>query len=233
MFPSPSADTLTAFAYHSTRIERIPLSKQDIDQTLAGTKVNPFFEGQLKVCDLSLMLAANPDLIPPNQPANWQNSLQQLAFLQQYHRNLMNSIARYGIQMEDPTLIKPSQVGEWRDERKWVVDREMPSPIMVPHHLHDWWTDLIDFHNRYREKIEMPQLLDEEDLKALADKAYEANLKLCCIKPFVDGSNRLGRIIENLLRLNFGLPWKVIRHEDEYKLPYIDDIQKMQGQYPA
>src|SRR5690606_4612074 len=41
VFPDPSNDALIAFAYHSTRIERIPISRDDIDQTLAGSKVNP------------------------------------------------------------------------------------------------------------------------------------------------------------------------------------------------
>ncbi len=231
-FPDPSNDLITSFAYHSTRLERIPISREDIEQTLSGFKINPFLEGQFKTLDLIRQLAANENLIPENQPANWQTSFEQLSFLKRIHRNLMRSIAEFGALSEDRTILPVKEVGEWREDRKWVANKEMPNPCVVPHHLHDWWTDLIDFHNRFRAKIEMPQLLEEEDIKTLVDKAYETNLKLCCIKPFTDGSNRVARITENLLRLNWGLPLKVIRHEDEYKMSYLDDIKAMQNKYP-
>lgn len=232
VFPDPSNDALIAFAYHSTRIERIPISRDDIDQTLAGSKVNPYLEGQFKACDLIRILAPDENFIPATPPVSWQVCLDQLYFLRRIHRNLFRTVAEHGLLTDDRTVIPLNQVGEWRDERKWVANKEMPNPIMVPHHLYDWWTDLIEFHNQYRQKIEMPQLLEEDDIKALADKAYETNLKLCCIKPFSDGSNRVARVTENLLRLNWGLPFKIIRHEDEFKLPYIDDIRAMQEKYP-
>jgi hypothetical protein len=232
-FPDPDNDAITAFSFHSTRIERIPISRQDIDQTLSGAKINPFLEGQYKAIDLIRELATDPDLIPPTQPANWQSSLDQLYFLKRIHRNLFRTVADYGVLTIDPSILPPHQVGEWRDERKWVANKEMPNPVLVPHLLFDWWSDLISFHNQYREKIEMPQLLDDDDIKVLVNKAYETNLKLCCIKPFTDGSNRVARITENLLRFNWGLPLKIIRHEDEFKLPYIDEIRTMQESYPA
>lgn len=233
IFPDPTNDAFTAFAYHSTRIERIPISKADIDHTLAGSKINPYLEGQYKAANLILTLAPNENLIPETHPTNWQETLEQITFLKKLHTNLFKTVADYGALSMNPDIISLKQVGEWRDERKWIVDKEMPSPIMIPHLLHDWWTDLIDFHNQYRNKIELPHLLEDDDIKSLVNKAYESNLKLCCIKPFTDGSNRVARCTENLLRLNWGLPFKIIRHEDEYKLPYIDDIKKMQSQYPA
>jgi len=233
IFPDPSNDALTAFAYHSTRIERIPISRQDIDQTISGTKVNPYIEGQMKAANLLLLLAPDEKLIPATLPHSWQQTLEQITFLKKFHLNLFKRVAEHGIITLDPDIIQLKNVGEYRDERKWVIHQEMPSPIMIPHLLHDWWSDLIAFNIQYSPKIDAPILLEDSDIKALVDKAYETNLKLCCIKPFVDGSNRVARCIENLLRLNWGLPLKIIRHEDEYKMPYIDDIKAMQKNYPA
>jgi len=214
-------------------MERIPISKTDIDHTITGTKINPFLEGQFKATNLIIQLAYNENLIPESVPQNWQQSLEQTSFLKKIHLNLLRTVSEYGAITLNPDVIGVKQVGEWREDRKWINEKEMPSPLLIPHLIHDWWSNLINFHNEYRNKIDMPQLLTEDDIKALVNKAYESNLKLCCIKPFSDGSNRIARCTENLLRLNWGLPLKVIRYEDEYKLPYIEDIKKMQLQYPA
>lgn len=230
-FPAPNQDLLTSFAYHSTRIDRVPVSRADIDQTLSGKKINPHLEGQLKTCNLIPILASDPNLIPETRPASWQEALIQLSFLKRIHANLFRTVAEQGQMTLDASVIQPHQVGEWREERKWIAGKEMPNPLDIPHLLKDWWIDMIDLHNLYREKIDNPSLLDDNDLKALVTGAYEANLKLCCIRPFAQGSNRTARAVENVFRLNFGLPFKVISHEDEFKFPYIDDIKEMQRRY--
>ena len=107
----------------------------------------------------------------------------------------------------------------------------MPSPFEFTKHLEIWWNDIVEFHNKIKHKIEMPTLFEENDIKLLVDKAYETNLKICCIKPFIDGSNRVARLTENLFRLNWGLPWKIISSDHDEKLNYVDDIKKMQKNY--
>lgn len=232
-FPDPSNDTLAAFAFHSTRIERIPLRFEDIQATVSGQNINPYLSGQLSAINLVLFLAPNDKLIPETAPPSWRASLQQLQLLKDLHRNIMTPVSEHGLSTLDETVLPLRLVGEYRDERKYLAGREMPNPISIPNHLHDLWSDLITFHNQYRAKIESFQNLNNEDIAALVQKAYESNLKICCIKPFTDGSNRVARLFENLIRLNFGLPWKIIRHEDQFKLPYIDDIIKMQKLFPA
>ena len=149
----------------------------------------------------------------------------------------MKPIALHGEMVADPGAINIRDVGKWRETRHFMSGLqstiEMPNPFNMPKLLHAWWADLVDFHNQMKKKIEMPHLLEDDDIRLLVEKAYDTNLKICCIKPFTDGSNRIARLTENLLRLNWGLPWKTIPSEDEHKLAYLDDIKKMQTNYPA
>jgi len=232
-FPFIEKSQLVSFAYHSTRIERVPISKQNIDETLSGSKINPWLQGQLTCTNLVMELALNENLIPEKTFAH--TTLSEIDWMRRLHLNLMKPVAQRGEMIDDYTLIKLTQVGRWREERHFIAGIqgtiEMPSPFEFTKHLEIWWNDIVEFHNKIKHKIEMPTLFEENDIKLLVDKAYKTNLKICCIKPFIDGSNRVARLTENLFRLNWGLPWKIISSDHDEKLNYVDDIKKMQKNY--
>ena len=231
MFPKPSRNALTSFIHHTLRMERIPASPQDIDQVLKGASSNPWIEGQFKAVNVVISLASNPDLLPQDPPDSHRQALDQLVFLRQLHLNQFRLVSEHAQKLQDPTIIDSREVGAWRSNPHFVGSTEMPNPVQIPFLLHDWWKDLIAFHNQYRHKIETPGLLEQDDLTALVQKAYQSHLQLACIKPFQDGSNRTARLVENLLRLNWGLPWKITRHEDEFKIPYVNDLKQCQKSF--
>jgi fido (protein-threonine AMPylation protein) len=105
----------------------------------------------------------------------------------------------------------------------------MPDPDNIRPLLASLFRSLCEFHQEMKDKIENPSLLEREDIKELAAKAYDANLRICCIKPFNDGSNRVARLVENLLRLNWGLRFKVITAQEKDR--YLRDIQSHQDLY--
>lgn len=138
--------------------------------------------------------------------------------------------------MLDTSYIKITDVGSYRQSNKYIktekdgklVDIEMPDPLYIREHLKNWANDLCQFHNDMKHTIEYGRY-SEEETQTLVNKAYEANIKLCCIKPFIDGSNRLGRLVENAFRLNWGLPWKIITIDDKENL--LDDLRDMQTRF--
>jgi len=229
-FPLPDKDVLIAFAYHSTRIEHIPVSMKELEDTVSGAQRNPYISGQLTAINLVIELARDPNLIP--ESVEYHNVFDHLSFLKRVHLNLMHPLATWGEHTDNPGFIKMQDVGNWRQDVKVILTRTMPSPFQIQQYLYEWFNDICEFHNNFRQKIETPQGLEPDDICDLIKKAYDSNLKLCCIKPFWDGSNRTARLIENLFRLNWGLPWKVIKHdEDDTKQCYAKDIIHMQRLY--
>lgn len=234
-FPQPSQDTLIAFIYHTNRIERVPMNKKIIEDTLAQKEPNPYVEGHLRAITLVQQLAVDPDLLP-KQVKNIFEFDEKFSWLKRLHRNIMRPIAELSTMTIDPELIRPSEVGNYRQSIKSIrserdnriVDIEMPGPLTIREHLKDWANNICSFHNNIRRTIDYGRYTNQ-DADAMIDKAYEANLQLCCIKPFTDGSNRLGRLVENLLRLNWGLPWKII--ELDHKEQLLHDLRKMQEKY--
>lgn len=230
IFPKTDQELLLDFTYVTNRIERIPIPVDEVKGTLNKTCTpNPYIAGQLTCINLIKRLATNDDLIP--REVSYADTLDHLSFLKRIHLNMMKPIAVYQENIDEPNPYPLAECGQWRYSRKFILQKEMPSPHDIHNHLFNWLSDLADFQNEKRHKIETVQAYDENDIEEIVAQCYEANLKLCCIKPFTDGSNRLARLTEQLLRLNFGLPWKVIRHDDSAYEPYIDDIREMQKEY--
>lgn len=237
VFPFPDENTIIAFVYHTNRLERIPMNKSIIDETLAKKDANPHVIGQMKSVSLIQMLATDPDLLPESVASVFELD-SKFPWIKRLHRNLMNAEAEYGIQTLDSSYINPTDVGIYRQSEKTVqahtsdmravFNIPMPSPIEVREHVLQWARDLCEFNNKFRPIVESSRY-DQDTAKALVNKAYEANLKWCCIKPFSDGSNRAGRLVENLLRFHWGLPMKIIKEDEKDK--YLEDIRQMQHQY--
>ena len=234
-FPEPSQETLIAFMYHTNRIERIPMSKRVIEDTLTKKDTNPYIEGHLRAITLIQQLAVDPNLLPEKVNTVFDFD-EKMPWLKRIHRNLMRPIAEYGIMTLDKSYIHINDVGSYRqvsksirsEKENVIVDVEMPGPLVIRELLVEWANDLCQFHNDMRRTIEYGRY-SNEDTDKMVDKAYEANLKISCIKPFTDGSNRTGRLVENLLRLNWGLPWKIITLDEKEKL--LDDLRTVQQRF--
>lgn len=211
------------------------MSKRVIDDTLAKREGNPYVEGHLRAITLVQQLAVNPNLLPERVDTVFDFD-EKFPWIKRLHKNLMRPIAEFGVMALDPSYIHLNEVGVYRHSAKFIrtekenaiIDVEMPDPLVLRELLRDWGNDLCQFHNEMRRTIEYGRYSDD-DTEAFVNKAYEANLKISCIKPFTDGSNRLGRLIENLLRLNWGLPWKIITFDDKDSL--LDDLRKMQARF--
>lgn len=235
VFPEVSKDTFIAFIYHTNRIERIPMNKRTIETAISGKEPNPFVEGHLRAITLILKLATDPNLIP-NKINNTFELDEKIPWLKKIHRNIMRPVAEFGETMLDQSYIHRNDVGNYRQSYKSIktetenaiIDVHMPTPMTIKEHLKDWISDLCHFHNDMRKTIDYGRY-SNKDVESLVSKAYEANLTISCIKPFADGSNRTGRLVENLLRLNFGLPWKVIDVEDKEQL--LTDLRNTQKRF--
>ena len=211
------------------------MDKRTIEEAIKENSPNPYVEGHLRAITLVQQLATDPNLIPDSVNTIFEFD-EKFPWLRRMHRNLMRPIAEYGQMMLDPSYIHPTEVGVYRqtpkfikrEEERRIVDVAMPDPLFVRELLTEWGRDICQFNNDMQRVIEFGRY-SSEDVEAFVAKAYEANLKLSCIKPFSDGSNRLGRLVENLLRLNWGLPWKIIKFEEKDEL--LQDLRRMQDNF--
>jgi Fic family protein len=212
-FPPISEDEKIQFILHSNSFERISLTPESIKKSMINQKAaDPAVAGQMRLIHYAEILAADPELFPqPNKitPYNF-NTL--FPWFTKLHTNLFIDFSRKGKEL-DNTLDYPQEheLGIYRTEEKYLGNRKMPPPHSIPHHLAQTFKNFSNTLCQYKEGIDNPRLLETKDWIIIEKAAYHLNLSISCIKPFNDGSNRIGRITENIARLNVGLKFKIIK----------------------
>lgn len=233
-FPNPHINTLKSYVVHTNLLERLPSNMSIVEKAIKEGKENgdPYATGQFSAINYILRnLLSNDDLLPNSKLlVSEQSSFEKTEWIRTLHSLQMTPIRLHLEKMLDPTAPLPHHIGSYRFFKKVLGTRMMPNPTSIKKHMHELLLSICSFNESIDQKIKNPFMLSKMDLQTISDICYETNLKICCIKPFEDGSNRIARLVENALRLYWGLPWKIIQIEDKDK--YLSDIFEMQKKYP-
>lgn len=204
-----------------------------VEKSLKEGKENgdPLAVGQFSAVNQVLQIAVDDSLVPSSSEVRSDiDSNERFSWLKKIHSTMMMPIVLDREKRLEPSSITRHNVTNYRSTKKILGKNVMPSPGVIKKLMHNLMLDIIQFNNHISYKIKHPFMLSKRDLQDIAEKAYEVNLKICCIKPFEDGSNRTARLAENALRLYWGLPWKVISVDEKDR--YLNDIFEMQKNFP-
>lgn len=233
-FPKPDLNQLKHFVIQTNLLERLPMNITTIETALKEGKEtgDPLATGQFSAVNMVLRdIAPRDDLIPqPEKLRGELDSHDHLKWMRDLHTAMMTPIYLHGQKVLDPYAPPKHTIGTYRSSRKVLGPRVMPSPITIKKTLHRWLLDLAKYNKDISLKLNNPRMLSKMDIHDIAMHAYHAGIQICCIKPFEDGSNRIGRLVENAIRLNWGLPWKTILIDK--KDEYLNDIFEMQKRFP-
>lgn len=201
-------------------MEGHPLTHSEINSTLAKQSKNPSAAGHFSAIRYVTELAAKNDF--PTHHANQYESITKsnanLFWIRELHKKLMLPFAEYGEAMLNPEYIKRSDCGPYRLNNR-TINIEMPKPLEINKFMHVWFRRIAEFHNQIRPRLARP---DHQTLMNVEQMTRTIHLQLQCIHPWTDGTGRSARLVENLFRLRWGLPWKTIPAKD--KIQYINEI---------
>ncbi len=229
-FPPPSQPTLFAFIIESTRIEREEITPNEVSLTFKREQHHPSAAGHFSAIKYAVELAQRNDF-PSKHPSQWETPAKahtNLYWLRDLHKKLMTPTADYGVMMANPNYIKKADCGNYRLSERQMVSmtpdgntlvRQMPKATDLGKLLHLWYKQIGEFHQSISAVLHRPS---PADLQRIEDMAWKAHLQLQCIHPWTDGTGRSARIVENILRLRWGLAWKTIMERDKVK--YIQQI---------
>lgn len=225
-FPEISEEEKVNFIMHSNEFEKIN-HKYDQIQTflLFPTRADPAVSGQMRCIHLILDLAKNQELIPKEKLINEKSFDSLFPWVRLLHKNLLADFSRKGIELSNEIdYPSPKELGCYRQEEKVLGKRIMPDPIKIKPLLTQLFCNYSKIYHQLKEGIENPILMEKQQWEFLEDTIYKTSLSIACIKPFKDGSNRIARLTENLLRLNCGLRFRI--HTNKTK--YLKDIIELQ-----
>jgi len=232
IFPPPPEEKLFDFILQSNQIEHCDLTFDDVQLTLQKKAIQPYAAGHLMAIDYIISKLSSQVAWPVKHPAEYAtegDADRSLYWLREIHNRLMNPIARFPeflLSAQEAEIIDIKECGLYRNFHRKMIngksgqDRYMPKPSGLKRLLHWWLQQLGTFHLKNLKRFACnPSIVEATSYDRMA---YKLHLQLACIHPFTDGTGRSARLIENALRLRWGLPWKTIQFKD--RMRYIQDI---------
>ncbi len=222
VFPTPTPVQTSQFIFENNVIEHCNLSMAQIQETISKTHIHPYAAGHLSALNYAINKLAKDSKWPASHPVQYEHELKShinLLWLRTLHEKLMTPVAIYADML--PTMYKQpiEECGVYRTEKHYIGPKLMPRPDSLKRLLHQWFTSLAKYHASISSQLNNPSL---QLVGELSDKAYHFHIQLQCIHPFSDGTGRVARIVENTLRFRWGLPMRIIKHENI--MSYIKDI---------
>ena len=239
----PSQEEAFAFIAGTHDVDRIPCSYGAVFATYQGRSKNSYADGHLKALQyIFTRLIDKPDF-PTKDARTLTNSFKSnlaLNWLRELHYTMLAPV------VSDPLLLNPdrqnletnsnlpnrNELGTYRQRQAANSYSLAPAPAFIPKILHNWLLDITVLHNEVKSKLDTAFGITKETAHKLEQTTYNSLLLLSTCQPFACCNNRLGRLVENALRLQWHLPWKITRQGQDYDQFTQDLVEYQQSQLP-
>lgn len=232
----PDKESVLNFIYHTHSVERINIKMSQIRGTLDRKVIppEPFTDGHLRAIASGLRLINEPHFPVNNSKklrVNVSRARIYLQWIKDLHVTMFETASKDQelIERDDETRIYRRQLGKYRDQEALLgmdsdgVGRWGPHPDLIEPLLINWMSELSELDEEYYEKTKRPMGISRGEALKLSSFAEKSSLLFAATHPFEVGSNRTGRLLENLIRARWGFPWRIIYKGDQYK-EYIKNI---------
>ncbi len=216
-YPVPEKHLLRDFIIESNTLAQCDLSRKELDDTFRRKARHPYAVGHFAAIDYAFRNLNSADW-PARTIFQFDNEIKShtnLAWLRELHRLIMKPIAIHNDQLAVTQVPLAQDCGAYRLRAQAMgLGRLMPKPTSIKKLLHHWYKELGTFHLRVANKLTRPT---REIVAECVENAEKFHLMFLAIHPFEDGNGRCGRLVENMLRLRWGMPWKQFTHNDSMK----------------
>lgn len=231
----PNVNDMLLFIEQTHTCEKLKVKREEIQTMMKlgakAPKPNPYVMGHFDTLNYLFSLLGSPDFPCRDSRilTTYYKSEEALFWLRKMHETMSIPLAKAALMAdwEDDIFVKSYQCGVLRNVPAMLAYSAAPLPEFIPKILHLWLIDMAQLHEKVKDNLENPYGISKETHFDMTKAAYNSNLLFCNLVPFIDGSNRLGRLVENLFRLNWRLKWKDVPIGKGYD-EYIKDINSYQ-----
>jgi hypothetical protein len=228
----PPIQDLSLFIFQTHDVEKVKVAPVEVQELIKqGTKhpkPNPYVVGHFEAINYIIKQGDTDDFPIKDSRliSSWYTSDEQLHWLRKIHSLMTFPIAR-NINpewLEDTKKCAQHECGVYRDKRATLAFSYAPNHEDIPKILHVWFKQLIDIHERVKDNLDNPHGISQGDAKAMYEFTDQTGLLFPNLLAFGYGNNRLGRLVENLIRLKWHMRWKAAPsgvYDD-----YVRDIQR-------
>jgi hypothetical protein len=219
----PSQTETFNFIVGTHAVDRVPLTGGDVANTYSGkaTIPNPYADGHLQAVNFVFSKLVGKADFPARDPKLLTNRFKSdlaLAWLKELNSLMLSPLlSQHAMASADPNPPQRQFIGVWRPIPAMNTFSYAPDPGILPRCMHVWLTDVATLNDEVKGKLDMSYGISRETAHRLERTAYESNLFIATAQPFVNANNRLGRLVENALRLHWRLPWKGCQRDHDYE----------------
>lgn len=228
----PSPQETFSFILGTHEVDRIPLTYGEIQSTFNRKASNPYAAGHLQAINHVNTRLIDKLGFPARDTRTLTNSFKSdmaLTWLRELHSLMLTPFLTWARNM-DPDNQNPvmrNQIGVYRSIPASNSFSICPDPSLISKILHNWLMDITRLDQEVRPKMSSAFGITKEKAIELERTAYDALLMITTVQPFPIANSRIGRLVENALRLQWRLPWKITRKNDKYE-DYIEDLVEYQ-----
>lgn len=236
-YKRPEMPELILFIEQTHSCEKLKVKHEDISTLLKqgakAIKPNPYVVGHFDALNYLFTLVGEPHFPCKDVRllTNQYKSEEALHWLRKLHELMAYPCAKMASTPEWEDEIRncrQQDCGVYRIVPEALAFAYAPTPEQIPLILHLWLKDLTTLHEEVKNLLDNPYGISRNKTYDMHQACRDTNLLFCNLLPFSYGSNRLGRLVENLLRLNWQLPWSQVPGETQYQ-NYVRDIQDFQS----
>lgn len=223
-------DEMTRFILQTHQVEKLNCAPEDIQNALKRRPdPNPYVVGHFEAMNYLISLVGSPDIPSrdPNMLFNLWRSEEALAWVKTLHAKITLPLSK----CKDPryehefTNVRQYECGVYRNVPVNLAFSPAPPPEIIPYLLWNWLLKVSNLHAEVKDNIDNPYGLSREQAEAMVTTSTDTVLFFANVQPFYYGSNRVGRLVENLIRLQWNLPWKAAPTGRDYD-EFVKDIQQ-------
>lgn len=228
----PSQKDAFDFICGTHLVERININYSEVDKTYNGTAkiLNPYVDGHLRAMTYIFDKLVGKQDFPARSPKFLTNRFKSdvaLNWLKDLNSIMLTPLVGHPMLSQDPNTPQRQFIGVWRQIPAMNTFSVAPQPELIPKLMHTWLCDIATLNEEVFPLLNKPYDITKEKAHLMEQTAYNASMFIAVTQPFTYANNRLGRLVENALRLHWHFPWKPCSHNHIYE-QYIKDLVTFQ-----
>lgn len=224
----PDIEQVYQFIAHTHQVEKLPCTYIDVINTTKTPNKNWYADGHLRTISTAINKVLPSTDFPSRLPnvthiyqsedaLHWMRNL-HLLMLEPLVRNPKDVLSN-ATEINQQEVPKISYLGIWRPDSAGNLMGPAPAPQLIPAIMLNWLKQLLNIHNKIKDKVDNPYAIDKPQFREMMSFIDQQPLFFSSVQPFKDANNRFGRLIENVIRIAWRLPfrWNVMEGYDTFK----------------